>query len=197
MRAALPLGWFPQPNSDGSTNSPVLDGILNGIASIWAALFALYSCVYVQGRIATATDINLDLISGDYFGTALMRRPAEPDAAFLVRIQQELLRTKATRPSLIQRLTQLTGRTPIVFEPRNTADTGSYGTLSETASNGCFYGGPGGYGLMALGFQGFVTVYRPNGSGGVATGAVSDAVIFATVADTEPEGTIMWTKTLS
>lgn len=197
LRAALPNGWFPGPNSDGTTNAPVLDGLLNGVAWVWTFLFTLLTYVTSQGRVATATDESLGLGALDFFGDTLRRRAGELDAAYRVRIQQELFREKVTRRGLMIRLTQLTGRAPLIFEPRNAMDTGGYGTPTETVSNGAFYGGPGGYGSLTLPFQVFVTAYRPNGSGDILTGAVTDAEIYAAIADCIPAGTVGWTSIVS
>ena len=122
---------------------------------------------------------------------------------------------------MIEVLTNLTGRTPEVFEPAYPPDTGGLGT------NGLGWNTTGGWGTLTLPFQCFVTAYRPAGGGiansgswgslaatttpnlslgGWNTGAlqygdasliegqITDAQIFATIADCMPAGTIAWTQ---
>ena len=116
---------------------------------------------------------------------------------------------------------QLTGKTPVIFEPLRPADTGSYGGPALA------YGAAGGYGSMLLPYQAFVTAYRPSG-GGVAVvgpynnqatatsaqaavggygtgvteyaalsqvqGGVSDADIYAAVESVRPAGCTLWMR---
>src|SRR5580698_6737974 len=110
LRALLPNGWF-------ADDAPVLNAVLNGSAYCLALMYSLIAYSKLQTRIATATDGFLDLVSFDYFGAFLMRRLNEMDAAFRVRIFQNLLREKATRHGIIKLLTDLTGQVPVVFEP--------------------------------------------------------------------------------
>jgi hypothetical protein len=133
----------------------------------------------------------------------LQRWPNEADAAYLTRIQQEMLRPRGTRAAVILALSELTGRVPSIFEPALTSDTGGY-TLG-----GVGYGAAGGYGSLMLPFQAFITAFRPVGCGiaqiaGYDTGGYLaygnlpalqiDSQIFATVEATTPIGTITWTR---
>ncbi len=204
LRATLPARWFADA-------TPTLNGVLAGLAWVWAALFAMLRTVGAQTRLATATDIQLDGISADSLGAALPRRQAEPDAAFRTRIQIERLRERATRPALAQALTDLTGRTPIIFEPARPLDTGAWcGPLG--------YNSAGGWGSLSLPFQCFVTAFRAQGSGiaGVAgytiptagygqgplqyaslamlTGQITDQDILATISGVLPAATTAWTR---
>ncbi len=198
LRAVLPARWF------GDT-TPVLDGVLAGLAAGWAAIYALLETMRAETRIATASDSFLDGVSADFFGAALPRRTGELDAPFRLRIGYEMLRERGTRAGLVSALTELTGRAPRVFEPALSGDTGGY------SSGGLGYGIAGGWGSLALPFQVFVTAYRPLGAGialvgGYATGGyrayaslamvpvqVSDADIYAAAASVMPAATVCWT----
>ncbi len=203
LKAVLPARWF------GDT-TPVLDGLLSGLAAAWSGLYGLLQGVAAQARIATASGIFLDMASADYFGGALPRAAGESDAAFSLRIYANLLAPRATRASVVAALTNLTGRAPVIFEPLNAADTGGYN------SGWLGYGVAGGYGCAALPFQFFVTGYRPNaapvshaggygiGPGGYNTapmfyanlenvgGAVTDSALYAAVASVLPTASIAW-----
>ena len=218
LRAVLPARWFPDTAPEAMTsNTPILDALLAGIGCVWAQVYALLSYVTLQARIATATDVFLDLVGVDFFGAGMQRRPTEADAHYRARILASLLPPAGTRAALIAALVRLTGRMPVVFEPRNTMDTGGYGTLGSTSWSGLAYGAAGGYGCLAEPFQCFVTAYRPR-SGGVACvagwgagaggygvgtieyvgndmldGQVTDQDIYSAIAQTLPAGTIGWT----
>jgi hypothetical protein len=197
MQAVLPARWF------GDT-APLLQAVLQGLGTCWAAMYGLLQTVQAQARIATASGGFLDLISADFFGAALPRRNAEADGLFRTRISQELLRPRATRSALVLALTELTGRAPVVFEPARPSDTGGYNV------GGVGYGVAGGWGNLALPYQVFVTAYRPSGGGialfaGYGTGGlqyygdlsmlttvVSDADIQKTVTKLLPAASIAW-----
>lgn len=204
LKATLPARWFPD-------STPILDGMLTGLAQTWANLYAKLAFVRLQTRLATATGGFLDAISRDYLGATLPRRLSEPDVAYRVRIRKELLRERNTRAALVSVLTDLTGRAPIVFEPSRPADTGAYAAAAG-------YGAAGGWGSLALPFQCFVTAYRAQGSG-IATvagyggpnggyggggieyaslsmvqGQITDADIDAAVARVMPVSSIAWTR---
>lgn len=197
LKAVLPAGWFPD-------TTPVLDGVLSGLAAAWSFLYGQLSYVARQTRVSTATDMWLDLAAQDFFGLRLQRRNAEQDDAFRLRIQQELKRERGTRAAVVAALADLTGRVPLVFEPARTTDTGGWGTALG-------YGAAGGWGSLALPFQCFVTAYRPH-AGGIANvagygtggpiqyaslsmvqGQVTDADIYGAVAGVLPTATIAWT----
>jgi len=205
IKAVLPRGWYPD-------STPVLDAVLNGVASGWAWTYSLLLYVRAQTRIATATDVWLDVIAQDYFGANLQRRPAESDTSYRQRIGAELLRERGTRAAINSALTDLTGRAPAIFEPARSSDTGGY------TIGGVGYGAGGGWGNLTLPLQCFVTAYRPGG-GGVATvagwgsgaggygegaieyagltmieGQTSDADIAAAVASVLPVTAIAWLR---
>lgn len=210
LKAVLPARWF-------SDQSPTLDGILSGLASAWAGAYALLQYVKAQTRIASATDVWLDVIAEDFFGSRVKRQPGQADPAFRLKIRGEIFRERGTRAALISVLKDTTGREPIVFEPANTTDTGGYGTPAGS-SNGLGYGVAGGWGSLDLPFQCFVTAYRPigtgialvsgwGGSGGgfgrgaieyaslmMIQGQVTDPDIYAAIAGVLPAASIAWTK---
>jgi hypothetical protein len=204
LKAVLPVRWF-------ADDTPILDAVLTGVASAWVEAFALLNIVNQQSRIETASGIFLDIAAQDYFGSTLTRRAAEADVAYSARIQQHLVRTRATRVGVIQALQDLTGRTPVVFEPRNPVDTGVYNVNMG-------YGVSGGYGSMAMPYQFLVQARRPDGlpvsngsgyavgPGGYNTapafyadvvefqGNISDAEIYASIAAVVPTTAIAWTN---
>jgi hypothetical protein len=205
IKAVLPTRWF-------ADDTPILDGLLSGVAWGWAWVYSLYSYVQAQTRIATASDVWLDVIADDFFGSKLQRRSGQSDDAFRLLIESSLLSEHGTRQAVINAVQNLTGRPPDVFEPIRTTDTGGY------ASAGLGYGVAGGWGSTALPFQCFVTVCRPfdsgialvSGWGGAAgaygTGAleyaslamvqgqVTDQDINAAIAGVLPVATIAWTR---
>ena len=157
LKAVLPSRWF-------ADQTPVLDGMLTGLAWGWAWVYSLLRYAAAQTRLATASDIWLDIISQDYFGSRLFRHAGQLDNAFRQRIAQELLRERGTRGAVISVLTDLTGRVPRVFEPARTTDTGAYGGLAG-AGGALAWGIAGGWGSLNLPFQCFITAYRPTGNG--------------------------------
>ena len=214
LKVVLPKRWFadddpPPPVGSGVVNTPVLTALLTGLGTAWSWLHTMIAYIRLQTRIGTASDSFLDLISTDFFGTALPRRVNEGDTAFRTRILAELQRTRATRPGLTQALVELTGRTPVIFEPARPADTGGWNVALG-------YDVAGGYGSLTLPAQVFVTAYRPSAAGiaaiagwgyggwragasayatlAMVQGAVTDPDILASVASTIPAGVIAWTR---
>lgn len=204
IKLVLPARWF-------SDTTPILDALLTGLATAWGRLFALLSYIQSQNRIATATGVFLDVASVDYLGGALPRRAGEVDSAYSTRIRKNLLSPRATRDSVVQTISNLTGRVPVIFEPRNTFDTGGYNTNLG-------YNTTGGYGSMMLPYQFFLTAYRPNatpisnaggynyGPGGYNSepmfyaenaelaGSVSDAEIYSAIAAVLPTNSVAWAR---
>jgi hypothetical protein len=159
--AVLPKRWFAE-------QTPNLSAILQSIATPWAWLYGLASYVICQTRLGTATDIWLDFISFDFFGNELSRKGNESDLNYRTRIQAALLREAATRPAVSAGLEALVGSKPIIFEPANCMDTGSYGMQSigpAIAGTGLAYGATGGWGSLDLPLQFFITTIRPPSAG--------------------------------
>jgi hypothetical protein len=208
LKAVLPSRWFPD-------RSPVLDGLITGLAWAGQWLYGQVAFARAQTRIATATGVWLDIIAWDFFGRRLVRRSGQSDDALRRRISLELLRERGTRAAVISVLQDLTGRIPAVFEPAWTSDTGGYSSM-QGAGGGLGYGVAGGWGSLALPFQCFVVAYRPQ-SGGIANvagwgtnaggyglgsaeyatlsmiqGQVTDSDIYAAVRDVLPVTGIAW-----
>lgn len=203
LKSVLPVRWFADA-------TPVLDAVMTGLADAWQGVFALLDTVRQQTRIASAGGVFLDIAATDYFGDLLPRRVAESDAAYSLRIRQNLVQPRATRESVVLALQTLTGRLPYIFEPRNPADTGGY-----NAAMG--YGVAGGYGSMTLPYQFFIKAFRPDnlavsnacgfgvGPGGYNAppafyadtsqfqGYISDIEIYACIAAMVPTTSIAWT----
>lgn len=210
LRAVLPLRWFPD-------RAPVLDALLRGLASGWSSVNQQLQYVRAQTRIATATDIWLDIIAQDYFGSRLRRRAGQGDAAFRAAIHREVFRERGTRAAIVSVLQDLTGRQPQIFEPAQPSDTGGYASLAG-GGGGIGYGCAGGWGSLTLPFQCFITAYRPIGAGiamisgwssfGGAYGQgaieyasltmvqaqVTDGDIYQAIAGVLPVATIGWTQ---
>lgn len=208
LKATLPR-WF-------GDITPLLDALLQGLAWAGSFVYSLISYARLQTRIKTATDGWLDMIAADFFGTFLSRTANQSDASFRARIIINLIRERATRTGVVKVLQDLTGRTPMVFEPQRPADTGAYSAPNSG------YGMAGGYGSLLLPCQAFVTAYRPTGTGiplvagyGISTGgygvasraelasmdmiqgAVTDADIYAAIDSVKPAGTTLWTRITS
>lgn len=204
LKAVLPLRWFGDV-------TPLLDALLDGLAAGWCWTYGLLSFCIAQTRVATASGLWLDLVAKDFFGDRLKRRASQSDAAMRARIEHELLRERATRGAILALLTDLTGRTPIVFEPARPGDTGGWGAAIG-------YGLAGGWGNLGLPFQCFITASRPLGNGiaqvagwgtagggyGVGSieygslamlqGQVTDADIYGAIASTLPVACTAWTR---
>lgn len=217
IRSALPNRWFPLTAPGAASVTPILDGVLAGLSQCWAWFYGLYSYVNEQTRLLTSTDVWIDLFANDFLGSTLPREVNEGDEPYRLRVQQAIIAPRATREAISQAVTNLTGQTPKIFQPRNTYDTGGYNL------GGVGYNTAGGYGNLNLGFQFFITVYLPAG-GGVANvgsygnlstfnvgaggygvgaieyvnttmvlGQVTNAAIYTTVANAISAGNIAWT----
>lgn len=111
-------------------------------------------------RIATATDVALDAIANDYFGTlskyeaSVVRLSGEADDDFRQRIYANLFQTGGTRADIIRVIHLLTGGTPRFIEPWNVLDTSACDSFSfldiDTPANPCRAGD------LNLPYQGFV-----------------------------------------
>jgi hypothetical protein len=214
LSAVLPGRWFAE-------QSPILNSLLTSIATPWVWLHGFITYVILQTRLATATCTWLDLIAIDYFGNAFGRKTAESDFSYRSRIQAALLREAATRSAVEIGLASLTGTPPIIFEPANCMDTGSYGVASQNSvmlGTGMAYSEAGGWGSLQLPLQFFVTVARPvtpgvgllagygtsNGAYGAGAisyvdlnmlpGAMTDADIQGTLSRLLPINAVAWLR---
>ena len=199
LRALLPKSWFP-------ISAPNLDASLAGAAWAFSSAYAQQTYIRLQTRIKTATDGWLDMISGDFFGSALPRFVNETDGAFRARILANLFVKGPTRKCMYNVLYLLTGRAPIIFEPQNATDTGGY-------DGGAYYDIAGGWGDPAA-YQSFVTVYRPLGTSSdlgewdeytfsydtfgaysdTTYDDITDAALIAAVESTKALGTVVWMR---
>ncbi len=204
LRSLLPARWF-------ADTTPVLDTLLSGLAASWGQLHAVIAYADRQTRIATASDGWLDRIAEDYFSSRIRRRAQEDDTVFAARIRREILRERGTRAAIIAVLTDLTARAPRIFEPARPADAGAWGGPLGFNTSGA-------WGSLGLPFQCFITAYRPAGAGialvagwgspaggwgqgcvqyaslGMVAGQVTDADIYAAIADVLPVATTGWTR---
>lgn len=97
--------------------SPVLQEILQGPASIDSFVYNLFKWLKLQMRLQTMSGDTLDLFAMDFFGERLERHLGELDNNYRKRIKTFLLMRGATRPAMIEMLTNLTGHVPIIFVP--------------------------------------------------------------------------------
>ena len=159
IRTALPQSWFHE-------TAPTLTRLLTGPAEALSQLHRMIMSAARQARLSLADGAFLDAVARDFLGSRLVRRKDEGDDPFRHRVSGEILRERGTRNSVIQSLGDLTGRQPVVFEPRRPGDTGAWSMAGGGAQYQLGYGMAGGWGNLHLPFQCFVTAYRPIGTGG-------------------------------
>lgn len=209
LKSLMPVNWF-------GDDSSFINALLSGFATINAFIYSMIVYAKLQTRISTATDGWLDMIAADFFGGNIERYEGQSDESFRSTIKINLFRERATRASVIRVLEDITGRTPLVFEPQRPLDTGAYGAPNSG------YGINGGYGSMLMPYQALVTAYRPTGSGipflagyGVSTagysvasqsqyssldminGFLKDSDIYSAIDSVKPYGTIAWVRIVS
>lgn len=183
MMAVLPTGWFPD-------TTPVLSGLLNGIASISASLYAMLEFVRTEARINTATGVVLDMVAVDFFGSTFTRG-GRTDSSFRAAILRRILRQGGIRAGMISELEVLTANTPVVVESERPADTG---VLGGSAVGIGYAGGGTGYSAnrtnAGAGYWGTRTPMQSFIQ--IAAGSASSSDVFATVADMKPAGADVW-----
>ncbi len=194
--------WF-------SDAPPHLQGVLAGMAAEHVNLWDTIGYARQQTRLATLADGWADAAAWDFFGSRVLRGVGESDAALQLRLRREILQPRATRASLIARLTDLGCTSITVFEPARPADIGGYGIAMG-------YGVAGAYGSLSLPNQSFITLTRPAGQGipnipGYSTTGgyriatayarlsdeaphVTDQDIYDAIVDTIPVGSIGWIR---
>ncbi|MGN5354899.1 hypothetical protein ACQ4P5_23255 [Ralstonia sp. L16] len=205
-------GYLPRWFGDVA-QSPIINGLLQGLAYSGAYVYSLYAYAKQQTRILTASDGWLDMIAADFFGLSIRRRTGQSDASFRANIVANLFRERGTRNAISRVLTDLTGRAPTISEPSRPADCGAY----DAPNSG--YGMAGAYGQVSLTYQAFVQAYRPLGSGipnvagysivttgysapsqgeyvdaSMSSNTVSDADIYAAIESVRPAASIIWTR---
>lgn len=156
LRSTLPTGWFPVSAAPpASTVTPVLDGLLAGLAQAWSFCFGLLGTVVAQARLSTASGSFLDMMSVDFFGSILPRRTGELDRNFRERIRSNLISRRGTRQDVVQAIVGLTSSPPFICEPTRAADCGGYAGAGQPGiGGGMGYGVPGlGYGSASMAFQ--------------------------------------------
>lgn len=213
LRSLLPSNWFP------NGPLPILDSVLAGCAAALSYAYGFLNFAKQQMRLATSSGGFLDLYAYDFFGFGLLRRTGEGDASYIARISANLFAPKVTRQAMVDALTELTGKTPTIFEPWNPIDTGGFfNPANPTSGTGLGYGAAGGYGSRLMPAQCFITVYAPttgsaavlSGYGGIlggygvgrmgyissaqSTGSIVNAEIYKTINATKAAGVICWTQ---
>lgn len=206
LQTALP-NWF-------GDNAPVLNALLSGFAYAGSFIYSQYSYIVQQSRLLTATDIWLDAFALDFFGLTIQRKQGQSDDSFRQTIEANLFRNRCTRAAIISVLEDVTGRTPLVFEPMRAMDTGGYEVMMA-------YDLQGGYGAMNMPYQALVTAYLPASTGipdvsgydgssfaydtpaqgeygdlSMVETSVGDDDIYAAIQAVKPIGTAIWVQIL-
>lgn len=190
LRSALPAGWFPLPSATGqASTTPVLDGVLNGLAWPFAYVYSLLAYARQQARIATSTGSFLDMTSAQFLGSTLPRHTGEADAAFRARILAALFPARNTRAAVISAVQTVTGAAPRVIEPMQAGDCKGLGSRSAHTAGG-------GYGLEANGLRYGSRTAIPQFVVEVAAGTTL-APVEAAIAATKPAGTYAGVRTHS
>lgn len=210
--------WTNLPRKWWQWGAPIRDAIIGGLSDSASWCYAMIGYAKAQTRLATAYGVWLDILCYDFLGMNLTRAGSQDDA-FRAVIKATVLQERVTRQGMIDAVLALTGKTPWIFEPWNTYDTGGYAnSASGQIAGGQFgYGvGQGGYGNMNLPGQIFMKVYRggPSGvpkvagygtpAGGYGVGAieyissevaqigVTNDMILRVINLTKPTGTTVW-----
>jgi hypothetical protein len=214
IQQLLPGSWF-------GAEETVINAIAAGLADPSEFNFTQMQYIIQQTRLDTSTDDWLDIFAKEFLGQGrFLRRSGESDVDYRARIKTALLRKRGTRLAMVEALTDLTGKAPIIIEPNNVSDTGGWGAHGNPAAGGGLFGWgvSGCWGSRALHHQCFVTAFRPpgvgipnvNGWGGYlggwgvgsfewataaqVSGPVVDQDIYNEVVLTQAAGTIAWTK---
>ena len=188
IRRAIPPNWFPAPPAAGGTSqTPVLDGLLAGLGAMWASLYALLAYTRLQTRLMTATGTFLDMIAADFFGTNLPRRSGEADAAYAARISAALRAAKNTRAAISAAVQAATGSAPRLIELMNAGDTKGLGSRGNAAAGGGYGFGCTGLRYGTRGLAGLFLVEMP---AGVALAPAETAIVA-----TKSEGVVAYIRT--
>jgi hypothetical protein len=158
----LPAGWFPAV-------APRVLAVLQAPALMFSLAYGMIIFAKAQQRVASASGAFLDLAAQDYFGRTFPRLEYELDPAYAKRIRYNLTAPRGTYNGMTSMLEQLTGNSPVIFQPNDVVQTGGWATQSNAEAGGgvfAFYdaageGGAGLWGSMALPCQIFITITAP------------------------------------
>jgi hypothetical protein len=151
--------WLPPWFGNDPDQAPAKEATIAGPAWALSFIFDLVGFAKLQTRIATATGGWLELIANDYLGPTFRRLFGEPDPSYSTRIRREILRHRNTRKAVRQAVEDLTGVTPIIYEPWRPADCGGLGSPSLSL------GVAGVLGSRGARREAFITVPYPQGYG--------------------------------
>lgn len=193
--------WFSSANA-------AVSAIMAGAAAALVQIYNMWVYLVAQTRLATCSGGFLDLFAQDHFGSTLVRRPGQSDAALRARISALLFAERGTRRGMTRALTVLTGRAPIIVEMTAPGDTGGYST------NSIGYSTAGRYASVRLTAQFLITAFRPNsmnnlpgyrtspagysspgsgyGSLSLTGGGITDQDIIDTINAVRPAGVTAW-----
>lgn len=188
LQSVVPPSWF----GDTPTNE---SAALSGFANIASGIYSLIAFAKLQARRLTASGMFLDLYAYDYLGLTTRRRTGEDDDLWRARIGKEILRERVTRNGVIRAVADLTGNTPIAFEPWNTGDTGVLSSrVAPAPGNGTMGFGSRVTGAAGAGLLGsrklknvaFMTIKRPgifaiSNIGGMASRVTGGADLASTL----------------
>lgn len=190
VRALLPDGWFPDaPASGEAERAPVLNGILQGIGSIYEWAWNLLAQIYTQQRLSTASGGILEIYADDFFGGSLPRNDGESDESYRARIRTKIFPLVATRPAIEGAILTATGSSGTIIEPRNASDTKGIGELSTPSIGGGYgYGSPSlRYGSMLTPCQ-FFAILPTVGSGAPAQATLTE------ISNIKAAGVVAWVQ---
>jgi hypothetical protein len=208
VKGLIPKRWFKWV-------APYRDAIIGGLSDAASLCYNLILYARAQTRLATAYGIWLDIFAYDFLGRTIMRNKLADDT-FRAIIRATILQERVTRAGMVKALMTLTGKTPSIFEPWNTFDTGAYSNASTPYGSMGYGQGRGGYGSMNLPGQTFIKVARGSPSGvpnvdgygnviagygagsieyvgpGTELSGVTDAMIYQLINMTKPTGSTCW-----
>ena len=206
VKRLIPTRWF-------AFVAPYRDAVLGGLADVAAWSRYLIDYDRRQSRLATASDIWLDIFCYDYLRRHLLRSGASDDV-FRAKIRATILQERVTRNGMTNAITTLVGVAPKIIEPWNTGDCGAY----DMPNWG--YGLAGAWGSIQLPGQVFMKISRsgvgptgvPNvggydfGIGGYGAGSIeyvgsaisqigiTDQDIYDIINTAKPTGVTAWTQ---
>jgi hypothetical protein len=183
---------------------PILLSILQGSAYCNEFIYGLNIYLRAQMRLQTMTGDSLDLFAQDYFGNKLLRHFGEQDDPYRQRISASLLPPGATRPAMIKVLTDLTGRTPIIWEPGRDSSFynhsfygySSYGTTDAPYQAWIIAFRPISPASAGLSYYNHTTFYGHSFYGGINSSGVTDQDILDAIERTKCKGTLIHTTIL-